>query len=475
METFRMSRKEAPRPGLLNAALAGRIGNEDAARALGITVRHFRRLKARFRDEGVASVPHGLRGRPSPRQLAAALQARVTTLMRTTYAGFNDVHLTEKLREGHGLAVSRASVRRLRLALGWPAQRPRRAPAHRARRPRAGAAGRLVQLDGSQFAWLGDRGPTLTLLGAIDDATSEVLALWFRPHEDLHGYATLLAQICRTHGVPVALYGDRLNVFVRNDRHWSPAEELAGVRTPTHFGRMLADLGIGYIAAQSPQGKGRIERLWATLQDRLVSELRLRGIRTAEAANAFLTDYVATHNRRFAKPRPGLPRAWRPAPRDVARILSCQYTRVVGRDNTVTLGERVLCLPARARGRSWAERRVDVRELLDGRLLVVADGAVIAEHAAPPGFVLVPRRAPRAAQERAGVLRPTRRGPQSPQEARAGRGPLSPPSRKPRKPRARPASTHPWLTSLRYHVARKELRARLRLTSRRTADISTEQ
>lgn len=271
-----MSRKEAPRPGLLKAALAGRISTDDAARALAITVRHLRRLKMRFRDEGVASVPHALRGRPSQRQLPAALQARVTTLMQTTYAGFNDVHLTEKLRELHGLAVSRASVRRLRVSLGLPPQRPRRAPAHRARRPRADAAGRLVQVDGSEFAWLEDRGPTLTLLGAIDDATSEVLALGFRPHEDLHGYATLLEQICRTHGLPVALYGDRLNVFVRNDRYWSPAEELAGVRTPTHFGAMLADLGIGYIAAQSPQGKGRIERLWATLQDRLVSELRLR-------------------------------------------------------------------------------------------------------------------------------------------------------------------------------------------------------
>jgi transposase len=128
METFRMSRKEAPRPGLLKAALAGRISNDDAARALAITVRHFRRLKARFRDGGVASVPHALRGRPSRRQLPATRQARVTTLMRTTYAGFNDVHLTEKLQQVHGLAVSRASVRRLRLALGLPAQRPRRAP-----------------------------------------------------------------------------------------------------------------------------------------------------------------------------------------------------------------------------------------------------------------------------------------------------------------------------------------------------------
>src|SRR5919109_1697237 len=432
METFRMSRKEAPRPGLLKAALVGRIRTGDGARALDISARHFRRLKARFRDAGLTSVPHGLRGRPSNRHLDPTVQARVATLMRTTYAGFNDVHLTEKLRELHGLAFSRASVRRIRLALGLPPQRPRRAPAHRGRRPRADAAGRLVQLDGSPFAWLEERGPALTLLGAIDDATSEVLALWFRPHEDLHGYATLLGQICRTHGVPVALYGDRLNVFVRNDRHWSPAEELAGVRTPTHFGRMLADLGIGYITAQSPQGKGRVERLWATLQDRLVSELRLRGIATLEAANAFLAEYLGAHNRRFAKSAGGVPSAWRPAPRDLARILSCRYSRVVARDNTVTLGPRVLVLSPRARGRSWASRRVQVRELLDGRLLVMADDAVIAHQAAPPGFTFVPRRASRPDQARSETVPPPRPRPPLPQEARSARGPVSHPSPKSR-------------------------------------------
>src|SRR5215216_3667832 len=172
METFTMSRKEAPRPGLLKAALAGRITNEEGARALGLSVRQFQRLKGRFRADGVASVPHALRGRPSNRRATPALCTRVTTLMRTTYAGFNDGHLTEKLREVHGLPVSRASVRRLRRGLGLPAQRPRRAPPHRSRRPRADSSGRLVQLDGSPFAWLEARGPALTLLGAIDDATS---------------------------------------------------------------------------------------------------------------------------------------------------------------------------------------------------------------------------------------------------------------------------------------------------------------
>src|ERR671922_282729 len=132
METFRMSRKEAPRPGLLKAALVGRIRTGDGARALDISARHFRRLKARFRDEGLTSVPHGLRGRPSNRHLDPTVQARVATLMRTTYAGFNDVHLTEKLCELHGLALSRASVRRPKIASSgggvWGGSRRRGGP-----------------------------------------------------------------------------------------------------------------------------------------------------------------------------------------------------------------------------------------------------------------------------------------------------------------------------------------------------------
>jgi transposase len=464
METFTMSRKEAPRPGLLKAAVAGRITNAEGAQALRLSVRQFQRLKVRFRAQGLASVPHGLRGRASNRQAAPGLRARVTTLIRTTYAGFNDVHLTEKLREVHGLRISRASVRRLRLGLGLPAQRPRRAPPYRSRRPRADARGRLVQLDGSVFAWLEDRGPALTLLGAIDDATSEVLALWFRPHEDLHGYATLLEQVCARYGLPVALYGDRLNVFVRNDHYWSLDEELAGAQTPTHFGCILADLGIGYVAAQSPQGKGRVERLWGTLQDRLVSELRLRGIATLDAANAFLPAYMADHNRRFAQRAPDGPTAWRPTPRDLARLLSCRYSRVVARDNTVTLGARVVQLPARAHGRVWAERRVEVRELLNGRLLVLAEGVLLAQQAAPPGFTLVPRRAPKLARIPRTAPPRERRTPYSPPEPRPPRGALSTPSR---KLPARPAQTHPWLRSLKYHVARKALRARLR-SERRT-------
>ena len=363
-----MSRKELPRAGLLAAALAGRITNREGAAALQVTPRQFQRLKQRFRTGGAPALGHRGRGRPSHRRLPATLCAQVEALLQGRYVGFNDTHLTEKLRERHGLAISRESVRRLRRAVGRAAVHRRRPARHRARRPREAAAGQLLQLDGSPFDWLEDRGPRMTLLGAIDDATSTVVALHFRPTEDLHGYATLLHQVFTTVGLPVALYGDGINILVRTDRHWTLAEQLAGTQAPTHLGRVLHELGIGYVQARSPQGKGRVERLWGTLQDRLVSELRLRGLATRAAANAFLPEFLADFNRRFAHPAPQPPAVWRRGPRDLDLVLSCRYHRRVARDNTRRLGPRLIQIPPGPRRRSYAGRRVEVRELLDGLL-----------------------------------------------------------------------------------------------------------
>jgi len=432
-ETLTMSRKEVPRAGLLQAALAGRINNAQGARALDLSVRQFQRVKRRFAAEGAPGLRHRLRGRPSPRRLGAAVLARAAWGLREAYAGLNDCHVTEKLQEVEGLRLSRSSVRRLRRALGLPPKRRRRARPGRTRRTPEAQRGALVQLDASQFAWLEDRGPHLALHGAIDDATGTGLALWFRPTEDLHGYVTLFQHLCTSAGLPLVLYGDRLGVFVRNDTHWTLAEELAGTQAPTHFGRILQALGIGFIAAHSPQAKGRIERFWQTLQDRLVSELRLRGIATLEAANAFLPSFLADLNTRFARP-PADPRgAWRPAPRDLAAALSCRYTRRVAHDNTVRLGPRWVQLPRR---RSYAGRRVELRECLDGRLLVFTDGACLTTQPAPPAFILRPRRSPNSDRPR------RRRAASTPSTPRA-------PVPVPRASR-RPAPSHPWRHAVPY-------------------------
>ena len=459
-----MRRKEVPRAGLLEAALEGRISNGQGARSMRVSLRQFQRVKARFAAEGVAGLVHRLRGRPSPHRLAAEIHARAVALLQGPYAGLNDCHLTEKLREVEGLPLSRSTVRRLRRGAGVPATRRRRERQGRMRRTPEAQMGALVQLDASLFPWLGDRGPQLTLHGAIDDATG--LALYFRPHEDLHGYATLLRILCTTYGLPLALYGDQLGVFVRNDAHWTLEEELRGTQDPTHFGRILQELGIGYIAAHSPQAKGRIERFWQTLQDRLVSELRLRGISTLEAANAFLPIFLADLNPRFARAPADAGAAWRPVPRDLAAVLSCRYTRTVARDNTVRLGPRWVQLPRR---RSYAGRRVEVREALDGRLLVFIDGRCAATQPAPAAdFVLRPRRGPsgdrpkrrRAAQslpaEAAGYPPTTpKRTLPSTRTALSPRRPAS--SSRPASPRPRPTAVagkpspaHPWRHSTPY-------------------------
>ena len=340
-----MSRKEVPRPGLLKAALAGKCTNAEGAEALHLSVRQFIRVKHRFQAAGAPGLCHRLRGRPSPRRLSADVRTRVATLLQTTYLDVNDCHATEKLREVEGLRISRASVRRIRRALARPAKHRRRPRQHRARRTPAARMGALVQLDGSPGAWLEGRGPIMTLHGAIDDATNTVLALHFRPTEDLHGYATVLQQIGLAYGLPLTLYGDRFGVFVRNDPHWTLAEELQGHQHPTHFGQILRDLAVGFRAAGSPQAKGRIERLWRTLQDRLVVELRLRGLVTRAAANAYLPEFLADYNRRFTHPPADTHAAWRPRPRDFADQLSCRYTRVVAPDNTVRLGSRWVQIP----------------------------------------------------------------------------------------------------------------------------------
>ena len=388
-----MSSKEARRPGLVQAALAGKVTNAEAARALGLGVRQFRRLRAAYRRGGVEGLLHGNRGRPTHNRLSATDRDRIVTLINERYRGLNDSHLTEKLRELEKFDISRETVRRLRQAEGHAPTRRRRAPKHRSRRLREAHRGAMVLIDASEHRWFGDQEPHGNLLGAIDDASGEILALHFRGEEDLHGYTELLRRLAITHGLPCNLYGDRLGVFVRNDDHWTVEEELAGQQDRTQFGQMLAELAIGYIAANSPQAKGRVERLWETLQDRLVQELRLRGIVTVAAAESYLPEFIADFNRRFARPAREAASAWRRAPRDLDRILACRYTRVAARDNTVTLPGRWIQLPPGPGRRSWHSCRVEVRELLDGRLQVFHHDRLIAE--APwdqLAFTLMPRR-----------------------------------------------------------------------------------
>lgn len=390
-----MSIRDARRLGLVEAAIQEKVSNADAAKALKISRRQFIRLKVRVRRDGARGLVHGNQGRPSLHRLPEKTRKRVQELLSEDPVRLNDCHVAD-LMDGEGLGICAESVRRIRRALGIRAKRLRRPTAHHRRREREGQSGALVQTDGSPFHWLGKELPELTLVGAIDDATSDVLALTFRPEEDFHGYAVVFRQVFTEHGLPLIFYGDQTSILVRNDPHWSPEEELAGRQGPTEMGRVLEELGVRYIAARSPQAKGRIERLWNTLQDRLAAELQRQGIRTMEAAQAFLPGFIPGFNRRFRQAAREKSTAWRKPPRNLDHMLSCRYSRVVTRDNTVSIYGRTLNIPPGPHHRSWQDCKVEVRELLDGRMRVTYQGKVLAEQPAPSGpFTLSPRKSQR--------------------------------------------------------------------------------
>jgi hypothetical protein len=293
---------------------------------------------------------------------------RIALLARTTYAGFNDHHLCEKLTELEGFSLSRETLRRLLRGQGLGSPRKRRAPAHRQRRLRVAREGELVQLDGSPHDWLEDRGPRLTALGMQDDASGKILAAQFFPAETAQGYFRLLQSLLRRFGMPTAFYGDRSGIFVRHDDHWTVEEELAGKRQPTQFGRALAQLGITFIAAQSPQAKGRVERLWGVLQDRLRSELRLAHACDLDSANAVLCKFIADYNRRFARTPREAAKAWRPAPGDLQRICAFRHERIVSNDNVVRWDGRRFQIPPQNRRFSFAGAKIQLYQALDGRV-----------------------------------------------------------------------------------------------------------
>ncbi|MGH2425275.1 MAG: ISNCY family transposase [bacterium] len=378
-----MTQIEQRRVIVLTQVRERRMDAAHAAALLGLSLRHCRRLLAAFRREGPAALAHGNRGRPAPNRVPPSLERRIVRLARTTYAGFNHQHLTEKLAEVHGIVLSRPTVHRILLAAGLPSPRPRRPRRFRRRRARMPQPGLLLQWDGSHHDWLEGRGPRLVLQGAIDDATNQVPAAIFRAQEDAHGYFVVLRAMIHAHGIPVALYGDRHGI-VTNDARPRPLtldEQLRGhTRPPTQVGRALRELGIQWIPAHSPQAKGRIERLWGTFQDRLVSELRLERARTLQEANAVLQTFLPRYNARFTRPAAQPGSAYRPLPPELKLDDICCFAheRTVANDNTVTLGAQYLQLLPDAQRAGYAKTRVVVRRHLDGRLSVSHAGHRVA-------------------------------------------------------------------------------------------------
>ena len=252
-ERITLSKKEQKRLMVLNEVERGIMTSREAAEILGLSPRQVRRILAAYRKEGAQALAHGNWGRKPSNTLDENLEKRVVELAQLTYAGCNTRHFTELLAERENIALSRSSVRLILLGAGIKSPRKRRPPKHRSRRERYPKEGMLLQVDGSNHDWLEGRGPRLSLVGAIDDATGEVPYALFRDEEDAQGYILLLRQIVAEHGIPRVLYHDKHGIFERSKKEPETIEEqLEGKRKPTQLGRVMEELGIVSIPSLSP-------------------------------------------------------------------------------------------------------------------------------------------------------------------------------------------------------------------------------
>jgi transposase InsO family protein len=383
---LRVSQKDVHRMHVVGLTVEGRETVGGAAKLLGISPRQVKRLRRKVKEQGVEGLLHGNRRKAAWNKTISETISQVLQLARGRYQGLNDTHLAEKLKEKEKITLSRPTIQRILRRAGIAAVRKRGVKRHYKRRERKAQEGALLLWDGSPHHWFGKEQGECNLTAVIDDATGALLHGVFTLEEDAQSYLICLRQILLEKGVPLALYMDRHGIFRRNDDHWSLQEQLAGEQTPTQVGQALRELGIEPIFALSPQAKGRVERLFNTLQDRLVQELRLAGISTAPQASSFLNGpFKADFNTRFAKPARESQPAWRPLSKgvDVDRICSFSYPATVGNDNAVRLAGMVLDIPPGPHHRGYAKARVEVRQLLDGRWRVYLKNQLLLETTPP--------------------------------------------------------------------------------------------
>ena len=336
-----MSQKDRDRLKVLHEAEKGLLTQKQAGMQLRLSERWVRKLLARLQEEGDGGILHRLRGRASKRRLPQAVRQKVVKLVKREYADFGPTLAAEYLAERHGVQVSKETLRQILMAAGvWKRKRRRVEEVHvwRARRP---CWGELVQWDTSEHDWLEGRGPKLYLLAMVDDATSRALGRFAEQDTTAENFR-LLASYLERWGRPVEFYTDKDSLFTVNRPH-GEAEDEAWPEALTQIGRALRELGIGWVAAHSPQAKGRVERFFGTAQDRLVKGLRKAGVGTPEKANRYLElEYLPQWNSRFSREPANPSDAHRPlrGEQDLAAILSHVEERVVANDYTIRYNSR---------------------------------------------------------------------------------------------------------------------------------------
>jgi transposase len=362
-----MSYGEVKRLKALQSVIDRHITQHTAATMLGLSERQVRRLVKVVREQGDSGIVHASRGRPSNRRIPEEVRGRVLSLYQGRYPDFGPTLATEKLLECDGIKISDETLRRWLVEAGiWKKKRKR--SSYRQWRQRRECFGQMVQMDGSHHDWLEGRGPKLVLMGYVDDATSRVYGRFY----DYEGTLPAMDSFKRyveTYGLPMSVYLDRHTTY-KSPRKLTEWDEAEGIEFLSQFERALKELGVEVIHALSPQAKGRIERLFGVLQDRLVKEMRLRGIKTKEEANAFLEEYLPRYDERFRVCPANETDAHVKLPRhvDLDRYLCIKTERILRKDNTIALDGRLYQIEQRG------GKKVVVEERIDGSMLMFSNG-----------------------------------------------------------------------------------------------------
>ena len=371
-ERVTLSKKELDRVKVISMLCNGSMRNSEAAAKLGICVRQIIRLKQKYAALGDAAMIHGNRNRQPKHTIEAEVRHLVLRLFQEKYPDFNFSHFTDMLNDAEGVKISRASVVRILTAAGIKSKKHtrRRAKLHRGR-PRKEAAGMLWQTDATPFEWFGKGNGYYALHAYIDDATGIVTGAFFTEHECIRGYVEALKRGSKKYGLPMEIYSDRHAIF-RTSMKLSEEEDAEGKRPLSDFGKGLAELGIGQIYAKSPEAKGRVERLWETLQDRLTAEMRLLGITDIDEANKALPKFIARHNKKFAV-KPKQKSVYVPLPEgiDLDLLFAHRDTRKTDHGGAVSY-KGSMYAPSAALGKELAGRNVEVRETFEGKLYYAA-------------------------------------------------------------------------------------------------------